>query len=87
MKQESTFSEIVTIFEKARPAIECGINSMQPPNRKEAEQIWQELVEMVENKENNIIKFSDKLREFNKCVYEYQIRAQILASSAQMDTI
>ena len=51
------------------------------------EQSRQELVSMIEDKEDDIEKFAGKLDEFNQQIAEYQTRAKVLASNARMDVI
>ena len=87
MDEESRFQELVAIFERTRPAIERGLNSMQSHSQQRAKQIWQELVSMIEDKEDDIEKFASKLDEFNQQITEYQARAKVLASNAKMDVI
>ena len=87
MDEESRFQELVAIFERTRPAIERGLNSMQSHSQQRAKQIWQELVSMIEDKEDDIEKFARKLDEFNQQITEYQARAKVLASNAKMDVI
>ena len=87
MDSKSKFSEIITIFERVRPEIERGIAEMQPVERKRAKQMWMELVEMVETKDDDIRTFADKLSKFNKQVYECRNRSRILASAGDMNVI
>ena len=87
MDSQSKFGEIVTIFERVRPEIERGIDEMQPFERKKARELWQELVEMVETRDDDIKIFADKLSRFNKQIYEYRNRARILVSVADMNVI
>ena len=51
------------------------------------EQSRQELVSMIEDKEDDIEKFARKLDEFNQQIAEYQARAKVLVSNAKMDVI
>lgn len=87
MDSKSKFSEIITIFERVRPEIERGIAQMQPIERKKARQMWLELVEMVESKDDDIRAFADKLSRFNKQIYECRNRSRILASAVDMNVI
>ncbi|MFC1717023.1 hypothetical protein ACFL6S_25370 [Candidatus Poribacteria bacterium] len=84
---QSTFDSIIDIFEIARPSIEQGINSMQSHDRQKAKQIWQEMVSMIETREGDIEKFSDKLKEFSQQVHEYRVRSLILSSNIKMNIL
>lgn len=85
MDNRTKFNEIVTIFEKVRPSIERGINTMQPIDQQRAKQLWQELVEMVETKDADIKIFADKLNRFNKHIHEYRNRSRLLGSGIDMN--
>ena len=87
MDNQSKFGEIITIFERVRPAIERGIASMQPIEQRKAEKIWQELVVMVDTGNDDIAIFADKLSRFNKQVCGYRDRARVLASDIKMKVI
>lgn len=87
MDSQSKFDEIITIFERVRPAIERGIASMQPIEQQKAEKIWQELVVMVNTGDDDIKTFADKLSKFNKQVCEYRDRSRVLASDIKMKVI
>ena len=87
MDSQSKFNEIITIFERVRPAIERGIASMQPIEQKKAEKIWQELIVMVETGDDDIMTFADKLSKFNMQVCEYRNCSRILASDIKMKVI
>ena len=84
---QSTFDSIIDIFEIARPSIERGIDSMQSHDRQKAKQIWQEMVSMIETREGDIEKFSDKLKEFSQQVHEYRVRSLILSSNIKMNIL
>ncbi len=84
---QSTFDSIIDIFEIARPSIERGIDSMQSHDRQKAKQIWQEMVSMIETRESDIEKFSDKLKEFSQQVHEYRARSLILSSNIKMNIL
>ncbi len=84
---QSTFDSIIDIFEIARPSIERGIDSMQSHDRQKAKQIWQEMVSMIEAREGDIEKFSDKLKEFSQQVHEYRVRSLILSSNIKMNIL
>ena len=85
MDNRSKFNEIVSIFEKVRPSIERGITTMQSVDQQRAKQLWQELVEMVETKDDDIKTFADRLNRFNKQIYEYRNRSRLLASGMDMN--
>ena len=87
MNKESRFQKLVTIFERTRPDIERGLDSMQPHARQKAKQIWQELVSMMENKEDDIEKFAGKLDEFNQHIARYKARAKVLDSNVEMNVV
>lgn len=87
MDSQSKFNEILTIFERVRPAIERGIALMQPIEQKKAEKIWQELIVIVETGDDDIKTFADKLSKFNEQVCEYQSRSRVLASDIKMKVI
>ena len=72
---------------RTRPAIERGLELMQPYCQAEAKQIWQELVSMIEAGEDDIGKFANKLDDFNVYMAEYQARSRALSANAEMDII
>ena len=77
---KSMFDKIIEMFEIAKPSIERGIGSMQSHDQEKAKQIWQELATMIEARDDDIEKFSDKLKELSQRVYEYRIRSYMLSS-------
>ena len=87
MNKEPRFQELVAIFERTRPVIERGLDSMQPHARQKAKQIWQDLVSMMENKEYDIEKFAGKLDEFNQHIARYKARAKVLDSNVEMNVV